>query len=251
MNSGAVQRPMLVLGATSAIAMATMRIYAVRGTTFYLVARNPEKLAVVAADLKVRGAAEVYACAQDLDDTDQHPAILEDAHQKLQGIGVAFIAHGVLGEQEAAEGDYRLAEKILHTDLLSPVSLITWLANYFAARGSGTIVAISSVAGDRGRRTNYVYGTAKAGLSTFLQGVRNRVDRAGVNVITVKPGFVATPMTAHLEPGILFANPAAAADGIARAIDGHKDVVYVPGFWRAIMTIVRMVPEGIFKRLNV
>lgn len=251
MNAGAVQRPMLVLGATSAIAMATMRIYAVRGAKFYLVARNAEKLAVVAADLRVRGAAEVYACAQDLDDTDRHAAILQDAHEKLQGIGVAFIAHGVLGDQQEAEQEYRVAEKILHTDLLSPVSLITWLANYFARRGSGTIVALSSVAGDRGRKTNYVYGTAKAGLSTFLQGVRNRVDREGVNVITVKPGFVATPMTAHLQAGILFANPGAVATRIARAIDRHKDVVYVPGFWRAIMTIVRMVPESIFKRLDV
>jgi short-subunit dehydrogenase len=251
MNPGAVQRPMLVLGATSAIAIATMRIYAARGAKFYLVARNPEKLAVVAADLKVRGAAEVFSCAHDLDDAEYHPTLLQDAHEKLQGIGVALVAHGVLGDQYAAERDYRTAEQVLHTDLLSPISLITWLANYFSARGSGTIVAISSVAGDRGRKTNYVYGTAKAGLTTFLQGVRNRIDREGVNVITVKPGFVATPMTAHLERGILFADPGAVADGIARAIDGHKDVVYVPGYWRAIMTLARMVPEGIFKRLNI
>jgi decaprenylphospho-beta-D-erythro-pentofuranosid-2-ulose 2-reductase len=251
MSDGLVQRPMLVLGATSAIAMATMRIYAARGAKFYLVARNAEKLAVVAADLRVRGAAEVYACAQDLDDTSRHAAILQDAHERLQGIGVAFIAHGVLGDQEAAQQEYPVAEKILRTDLLSPVSLITWLANYFVSRGSGTIVAISSVAGDRGRKTNYVYGTAKAGLSTFLQGVRNRVDRDGVNVITVKPGFVATPMTAHLRSGILFANPGAVANGIARGIDKHKDVVYVPGFWRAIMAVVKMVPESVFKRLNI
>jgi short-subunit dehydrogenase len=241
---------MLVLGATSAIAMATMRIYAARGITFYLVARNEEKLTAVAADLQVRGASAVHTCVMDMDHTERHAAMLQDADDKLQGMDVALLAHGVLGEQAAAEQDYQVAEKVLRTNLLSAISLITWLANYFGARKSGTIAAISSVAGDRGRTTNYVYGTTKAALSTFLQGVRNRVDRLGVNVITIKPGFVATPMTAHLPRGILFATPERVARGIARAIDGRKDVVYVPGYWRWIMAAVRAVPERLFKRLN-
>jgi len=242
---------MLVLGATSAIAMATMRIYAARGASFYLVARNEEKLQAVAADLHVRGAAAVHTCVLDLDDTGRHVAMLLEAKDKLEQIEVALIAHGVLGDQLAGEKDYQVAEQILRTNLLSTVSLITWLANDFEQRKGGTIAVISSVAGDRGRKMNYVYGTSKAALSTFLQGVRNRVDRHGVKVITIKPGFVATPMTAHLQGGILFATPERVGRGIAGAIDGGKDVVYVPGYWRLIMGVVRSIPERIFKRLNV
>jgi short-subunit dehydrogenase len=242
---------LLVLGATSAIAMATMRLYARRGASFYLVARNEEKLALVAADVQVRGAAAVHTGVMDLDRTEYHTALLQDAHEKLQGIDAALIAHGVLGDQAAAEQDYRVAEQVIRTNLLSSVSLVTWLANYFVAQKRGTIAVISSVAGDRGRKTNYVYGTTKAALSTFLQGVRNRVDRVGVNVITIKPGFVATPMTAHLPGGTLFATPQAIATGIAAAIDRRKDVVYLPGFWWWIMSAVRLLPERVFKRLNV
>ena len=175
---------------------------------------------------------------------------LQDAHEKLQGIGIALIAHGVLGDQKEAEEDYRAAEKVIRTNLLSAMSLITWLANYFVERQSGTIAAISSVAGDRGRKSNYVYGTSKAALTTFLQGVRNRVDREGVNVLTIKPGFVATPMTAHLERGILFVTPEKVARAIARAVEQHKDVIYTPKFWRLIMMVIRWLPENIFKGLN-
>lgn len=251
MSKNAEPVKLLVLGATSAIAMATMRLYARRGASFYLVARNEEKLALVAADVQVRGAAAVHTGVMDLDRTEYHTALLQDAHEKLQGIDAALIAHGVLGDQAAAEQDYRVAEQVIRTNLLSSVSLVTWLANYFVAQKRGTIAVISSVAGDRGRKTNYVYGTTKAALSTFLQGVRNRVDRVGVNVITIKPGFVATPMTAHLPGGTLFATPQAIATGIAAAIDRRKDVVYLPGFWWWIMSAVRLLPERVFKRLNV
>lgn len=241
----------LALGATSAIGMATLRIYAERGAALYLVGRNAEKLAVVAGDLQVRGASAVETCVMDLDDTARHDAMLREAAQKLQGIDVALLAHGVLGDQAAAEAEYAVAEKVLRTNLLGPISLITWLANYFVEQKRGTLAVISSVAGDRGRKLNYVYGTSKAGLSAFLQGVRNRVDRLGVKVITIKPGFVATPMTAHLKGGILFATPEKVGRGIAKAIDKGRDVVYVPGYWRVIMGVIRLVPERIFKRLNV
>jgi decaprenylphospho-beta-D-erythro-pentofuranosid-2-ulose 2-reductase len=240
----------LVLGATSAIAIATMRIYAGRGAAFYLVARSEEKLRIVASDLQVRGASAAHTCVLDLDDTSRHEPMLRDADEQLHGYDVALIAHGVLGEQSAAEQDYGTAEQVFRTNLLSAVSLITWLANYFAARQRGTIAVISSVAGDRGRKLNYVYGASKAGLSAFLQGVRNRVDRLGVHVLTMKPGFVSTPMTAHMQGGILFATPERVARGIVHAIDHRKDVVYLPGFWRLIMGIVKSIPEPIFKRLN-
>jgi decaprenylphospho-beta-D-erythro-pentofuranosid-2-ulose 2-reductase len=248
-----VQPPpkVLVLGATSAIAIAVMRLYATRSASFYLIARNEEKLSTVASDLQVRGASQVRTCVMDLDDTVHHRPMLEEADRTLGGIDIALIAHGVLGDQKAAEADYSLVEQAFRTNLLSPVSLVTWLANCFGERKRGTIAVISSVAGDRGRAMNYVYGATKSGISAFLQGVRNRVDRLGVNVITIKPGFVATPMTAHLPGGILFATPERVARGIVNAIDRRRDVVYVPGYWRLIMWVVRSIPERIFKRLNV
>lgn len=244
------RRKIVVLGATSAIAMATMRWYAARGAQFYLVARDEQKLIQVAADLQVRGASAVHTCVMDLDETSQHVAMLQEAQAKLGDFEIALLAYGVLGEQAEAEKNYAAAEQVLRTNLLSAVSLLTWLGNYFATRKCGTIVGISSVAGDRGRKSNYVYGTTKAGLSTFLQGMRNRLQADGVTVITVKPGFVATPMTAHLGGGILFATPERIGRGIARAIEGRKDVVYLPGYWRMIMATVRAIPEKIFKRLN-
>jgi len=241
----------LALGATSAIAEATLRLFAARGARFYLVARNPDKLAAVAADLKTRGASAVATHVMDLDETAAHPAMLEAAAGSLGTIELALLAHGVLGDQQQAEKSYFAAEAILGTNFLAPVSLITWLANYFEASHQGTLAVISSVAGDRGRKSNYVYGASKGALSIFVDGVRNRIDRAGVHVLTIKPGFVATPMTAHLPQGPLFAQPSKVAAGIVRAIEKRKDVVYVPAFWAIIMLIIRMIPRRIFKKLNV
>jgi decaprenylphospho-beta-D-erythro-pentofuranosid-2-ulose 2-reductase len=127
---------------------------------------------------------------------------------------------------------------------------VTWLANYFETEKRGTIAVISSVAGDRGRKSNYVYGASKGGLNVFLDGVRNRIDRAGVQVLTIKPGFVATPMTAHVRQTALFAQPGRVAQDILRAIDRRKDVLYTPRFWGAIMLVVRSIPRRIFKKMN-
>ena len=251
MSKGQLPSRILALGATSAIAEATLRLFAERGAQFYLVARNPQKLAAVAADLKTRGASAVATQVMDLDDTVAHPAMLEAAAKSLGTIDLALLAHGVLGDQEQAEKSYLVAESILGTNFMAPVSLITWLANYFEAGGQGTLAVISSVAGDRGRKSNYVYGSSKGALTIFLDGVRNRIDRAGVHVLTIKPGFVATPMTAHLPQGPLFAQPSKVAAGILRAVEKRKDVVYVPGFWAIIMLIIRMIPRPIFKKLNV
>jgi decaprenylphospho-beta-D-erythro-pentofuranosid-2-ulose 2-reductase len=240
----------LALGATSAIAEATLRLLAEQHATFFLVGRNAQKLAAVRDDLLTRGAAAVTNFVADLDDTAAHPAMLSHAATALGAIDLAFLAHGVLGDQPEAEKSYAAAEAVLHTDFLSAVSLVTWLANYFEAQHRGTIAVISSVAGDRGRKSNYVYGASKGGLNIFLDGVRNRIDRAGVNVLTIKPGFVATPMTAHLPKGPLFAQPAQVAKHIVRAIEKRKDVVYVPPFWGLIMLIVRSIPRRIFKKMN-
>lgn len=240
----------LVLGATSAIAAGVMRPLAEQGARFYLVARNPEKLKAVASDLQTRGASAIFTHIMDLDDTAAHEAMLTDAAAKLETIEMALIAHGILGAQEVAQANYAAAEAILRTNFLSAVSLITWLANYFESSGQGTLAVISSVAGDRGRKSNYVYGSSKAALNTFLDGVRNRIDRSGVHVLTIKPGFVSTPMTAHVRQSILFAHPATVGRGILKAIEKRKDVVYVPPMWRLIMFIIRSVPNSIFKNRN-
>lgn len=240
----------LALGATSAIAEATLRLLAEQHASFVLVARSEAKLAAVRDDLITRGAAAAIGYICDLNQTETHTAMLEEAAKALGGLDVALIAHGILGNQPEAERDYAAAEAILRTNLLSTVSLVSWLGNYFERERRGTIAVISSVAGDRGRKSNYVYGASKGGLNVFLEGLRNRVDHAGVNVLTIKPGFVATPMTAHLPPSLLFAQPAQVARGILRAIESRKDVVYVPGIWRWIMLIIRLIPGPVFKKMN-
>jgi decaprenylphospho-beta-D-erythro-pentofuranosid-2-ulose 2-reductase len=240
----------LVLGATSAIAIGTMRPLAARGARFYLVARSKDKLTAVASDLLTRGAAAVATRVMDLDDTDAHTAMLADAEKNLEKIELALLAHGILGDQDKAQATYAAAEAILRTNFLSAVSLITWLANYFEGSRQGTLAVISSVAGDRGRKSNYVYGASKGALNIFLDGVRNRIDRSGVHVLTIKPGFVATPMTAHLPQNALFAHPSAIGQGILHAIATGKDVAYVPRIWGLIMFAIRSVPNFIFKRLN-
>jgi len=242
----------LILGAASAIARAVARDYAQTGARLFLVARDPERLDTIAADLRVRGAAQVDVLAADLVDRDRHPEIVAAAADALPALGTVLIAHGSLPDQQACEADARLALQALDVNFLSVVSLCTEIANLFSARGAGTIAVISSVAGDRGRQSNYVYGAAKGGLNVFLQGLRNRLQPRGVHVLTIKPGFVATPMTAHLPDrnGPLWAQPEDVAHGIIKAIDKQRNDVYLPGFWAIIMLIIRSVPEAIFKRLK-
>jgi decaprenylphospho-beta-D-erythro-pentofuranosid-2-ulose 2-reductase len=243
-------RKILVLGATSGIAEATCRIWAFQGASLFLVARNAEKLAAVAADLKTRGASYVDTAIADLDDTEQHPALLAHAVNSLTGMDIAYLAHGVLGDQAEAERDFNTAAQILHTNFVAPVSLLTWLANFCVQRRAGTLAVISSVAGDRGRKSNYLYGSSKAGLSAFLGGLRNRVDREGVTVLTIKPGPVKTAMTANMPKSEKFADVESVAESIVSAIDKRKDILYVPFQWQPIMFIIRNIPERIFKKLN-
>jgi short-subunit dehydrogenase len=247
---GSMMKKVLVLGATSAIAQATVRLLAARGAALYLVGRNAANLDAVAKDAATRGASKVEPMVLDLDDTAAHEALVERATQALGGLDGALIAHGVLGDQQACERSWTEAEKVLRTNFLSAASLLTVLANRFEAQRAGTLVVISSVAGDRGRQSNYVYGTSKGALNIFLQGLRNRLARSGVAVVTVKPGFVDTPMTAHLPKNKLFASPEQVARGIVRAADGRKNEAYVPGRWALIMFIIRSIPESLFKRMK-
>jgi decaprenylphospho-beta-D-erythro-pentofuranosid-2-ulose 2-reductase len=243
-------KKILVLGATSGIAEATCRIWAAQGASLFLVARNADKLAAVAADLRTRGAFYVDTAVADLDDTDSHPTLLAHAVNSLTGMDVAYLAHGILGDQTAAEQDFNTAAQILHTNFMAPVSLLTWLANYCVQRHTGTLAVLSSVAGDRGRRSNYVYGSSKAGLSAFLEGLRNRIDREGVTVLTIKPGPTKTAMTAAMPKREKFADVDQVAKSIASAIEKRRDQLYVPFIWQPIMLVIRTIPERIFKKLN-
>ncbi|HCB15316.1 MAG TPA: short-chain dehydrogenase [Gammaproteobacteria bacterium] len=244
-------RNILIIGATSAIAEATARRFAASGARFYLAGRNVERLAAIARDLEIRSGQPVVQESLDLDELDTHPALLERASQTLGGIDVALIAHGTLPDQQACQQSAPLTLAAIHTNALSVISLATLLANSFETRGRGTLIAISSVAGDRGRQSNYVYGAAKGMVSLFLQGLRNRLSRKGIQVITIKPGFVDTPMTAAFEKkGFLWAQPDHIAQGITAAVDRGRDEVYLPWFWRWIMMLIVHIPEGMFKRLK-
>jgi decaprenylphospho-beta-D-erythro-pentofuranosid-2-ulose 2-reductase len=245
-----IGKKILVLGATSGIAEATCRLWAAEGAQLFLVARNPEKLAAVAADLKTRGASYIGTAVADLDDTSLHADLLSHAVNSLTGMDVAFLAHGILGDQPRAEQDFEHAAQILHTNFVAPVSMLTWLANFCVQRRSGVLAVISSVAGDRGRKSNYLYGSSKAGLSAFLAGLRNRIDREGVTVMTIKPGPVKTAMTTGMKGSEKFADVNKVAATIVKAIDKKVDTLYVPFQWGPIMWVIRHVPEPIFKKQN-
>lgn len=241
----------LLIGATSAIAQATARLWANPDSAFFLIARNADHLQVVAKDLTVRGAAVVHTAAVDLTETEQHAALIQRANDELQGIDIVLIAHGSLDDQKACEQSFEHAFAALNTNLFSVIALLTPLANLLEQQRYGCIAVISSVAGDRGRQSNYIYGTAKGGLSIFLQGLRNRLHPANVCVLTIKPGFVETPMTAHIQPkGALWAQPEAIAQGIVKAVKKRRNQVYLPSIWWLIMTIICAIPETIFKRLK-
>ncbi len=243
-------RKILIVGASSAIAHATARLYANDGDALFLIARDKEKLAAVSDDLKTRGASRVFTRVMDALDFDRHEAIIEEAFTLLDGLDIALVAYGTLPDQGKCEISWELTRKELEINCLSTISLLTRLGIYFRRQQAGTIAVLSSVAGDRGRKSNYVYGTAKGAVSIFLQGLRNSLHGSAVNVITIKLGFVDTPMTAGFDKGILWASPEKAAGGIYRSVNAKKDLVYVPWFWRYVMTVIRLIPERIFKRLK-
>ena len=245
-----VPQRILVLGATSGMAEACCRLWAERGDSLFLVGRSASKLAAMAADLRIRGAGYVDTAVTDLDDTAHHPELLAGAINSLGGLDVAFVAVGVLGQQADAERAFPPAHQILHTNYVAPASLLTWLANYCAQRHAGTLAVLSSVAGERGRKSNYVYGSSKAGLTAFVDGLRNRIDREGVRVMTIKPGPVRTAMTEGMKNPPRLAEVGDVAATLVKAIDRGDDVVYVPGIWRFIMAAIRAIPERMFKKMN-
>lgn len=239
---------LLIVGATSAIATAVARRYAVQGARLMLLGRRPAALQALADDLRVRGAPQVECLAYDaLADADAG-ALLHRAWAVWGGFDLALVAHGVLPDQAAVQAS--AAEMLRSFDIngRSVVGLLTDLANLFEAQGHGVIGVISSPAGQRGRASNYGYGAAKAAVTTTCSGLRHRLVRSGVRVVTILPGFVDTPMTAALPKGPLWAQPEAVAADIERALARRNGVLYTPGFWRWIMFIVVHLPQALFLR---
>ena len=240
----------VIIGATSAIARATARLWVQSDARFCLVARDEEALLLIRDDLDARGAASVDTLVADLIDLDSLEGLIDAIREKMATIDVALIAHGTLPDQAASQASCPAMLSALSANGLSHVVLLTLLANVLEEQGSGTLAVITSVAGDRGRQSNYIYGYAKALVSTFLAGLRNRLHGSSVHVLDIRPGFVDTPMTSHLEKGPLWASAEKVAEGIVQAVSRKRDVVYLPGFWRLIMLVIRNIPEVVFKRLQ-
>ena len=237
----------LILGATSAIAADVARLYAARGARLYLVARSPRKLQALADNL---GAAVKGFRLADFDDTAAAAGIVDAAVAVLGGIDIAVIAHGLLGDQLATEQSYAGAEPVIRTNFLSVVALLIPLANHMESAHRGHLAVMSTVAAERGRPRNFTYGAAKSALNTYLQGLRTRLYRQGVEVHTIKLGPVDTPMTADHRKHRLFARPADVAASIVNAIDRGRPAPYIPWFWRPIMLVVRNLPEWVLQRLS-
>ncbi len=245
------KKNILIVGATSAIAKAIIKQYAQDNHRLYLLARNAQRLNALSQDLKLRTQADIYADMLDANDFSRHAEVINTAVKHMGGIDQIIIAHGSLPKQKEIEDNFAKIQEEINTNFLSAVSLLTHVVPHMQAKKSGSIIVISSVAGDRGRQDNYIYGSAKSALSVYLQGLRNRLYKEGISVLTVKPGFVDTPMTAELKKNLLFAKPLKVAQSIIKANNKKKDVLYTPFFWRPIMQIIRLIPEKIFKRLSI
>lgn len=240
----------LILGATSAIAQETAKCFAADGADLVLVGRDAGRLTRIGDDLKVRGAHQVTSIVADLADLTGHAALIREASEKFGGLDAVLLAHGTMGDQKQSEADVDEMLRQVNTNALSFLSLLTILGNYFEQRRAGCICVISSVAGERGRGSNYVYGTSKAAVTSFTSGLRNRLARAGVAVVTIKPGFVDTPMAAHVKKGPLMAQPDKVGRRIYEAMLKGEEVVYVPWFWAPIMQVIRAIPERVFKKMK-
>ena len=240
----------LIIGASSAVAEATARLYAEKGQQLYLIARNESKLNTISNDLKIRGAANVITSVLDVSDFDSHKESIENAFNTLGKVDTVLIAHGSLPAQEHCEHDFEEGLKTLNINAISTLSLLSHIANIMEEQKEGTIAVITSVAGDRGRQSNYFYGSAKGMVSIFLQGLRQRLYKANVHVVDIKPGFIDSPMTADFKKGVLWSKPENIAAGIVKSIDNKRNVVYLPAFWKAIMMIITNIPEFVFKKIR-
>ncbi|MEM8592160.1 MAG: SDR family NAD(P)-dependent oxidoreductase [Pseudomonadota bacterium] len=240
----------LVLGATSSMARAFVRAVAERGDGVILAGRDMHDMEASCADAAARGATAAQALRFDARDPSTFAPLIE-AMEACEGELNAAVFVGSMPPQSAIDADPALIDGTVTDSFTGPARILQMLAPVMEARGGGTVVGVGSVAGDRGRIGNYVYGAAKAGFHTYLSGLRNRLTRAGGHVVTVKPGFVDTAMTWNVEGMFLVAPPEKVAADILRAVDKKKNMIYTPSFWWLIMTIIRLVPEPIFKKLSI
>ncbi|NDW52625.1 SDR family NAD(P)-dependent oxidoreductase [Aliiroseovarius sp. PrR006] len=243
------QKCWIILGATSSMARAFANAVADQGANVILAGRDMEDLKRSATDLTVRGV-EAVAMKFDARDSATFGPIIARAEQ-MEGVINAAVFVGSMPPQDAIDADPRLIDGVIKDSHTGPATFLTQLAPIIEVRGAGTVVGVGSVAGDRGRIGNYVYGSAKAGFATYLSGLRNRLTRSGGHVVTVKPGFVDTAMTWTVEGMFLVAAPEAVAKDILKAVEKQKNVIYTPFFWRYIMLIIRHIPEFIFKKMSI
>lgn len=244
-------KKILVIGAASAIAHETEKLFAEEGVQMFLTDLKLSRLQSVKDDLLARNKNNKIDIKEfNALDFELHSDLFSNASEAMGGIDIVFIAHGSLPDQPLMQTDYLQAVEHFKINGLSVISLATLAGDYFDKQGSGTIAVISSVAGDRGRSSNYLYGSAKAAVSTFLSGLRNRLSAKGIKVVTIKPGMVDTPMTADIPKNFLFAKPKVVGKGIYDAINSGKDIAYVPGYWRLIMFVIKHIPEVIFKKMS-
>ena len=243
--------PVLILGATSSIAKAAAHQFAQAGHPLILAARDEDEARRDAADLRLRYGVAATARAFDATDFGSHPAFvgacLNDNGAALEGV---VLCHGTMAEQDDAAKDFDLARRMIDVNYTSAVSVLNPIADHLSRLGRGFVCAVSSVAGDRGRGSNYLYGSTKAALSTYLQGLRNRLSRSGVRVVTVKPGFVDTALTFGRPGMFLIASPQRVGRDVFNAVRRGRSEVYTPWFWRGIMGIIKAIPEPVFKRMK-
>lgn len=240
----------LVIGGTSAIGEQVARHLVAPGRRFYLTGRDSERLQVIAADLGVRGAERVETARLDMARADAVEGCVSRAAEALGGLDAVLLVAGQLPDQDEVNLDARRLRETMEINATSTMVVLNEAAAYFERQGHGQIVAIGSVAGDRGRATNYAYGAAKGALEIFLSGLRQRLRTRGIQVLLVKPGFVDTPMTLAFEKGPLWASPERVARDIVRAMETGRAVIYTPWWWRWIMLAIRLIPEAIFVRLR-
>lgn len=243
----------LILDATSGIARALAHRLSQDGHSLILAGRNHEELTRIAADLRLRHHVNAEVAEFSALDYASHPEFFENCIRQTSGrLHGVLLCYGDMLPQAATEKSFDDARRVIDVNFTSAVSILSQAATYLEERKSGFIGVISSVAGDRGRQSNYTYGAAKAGLSAFTQGLRNRLYKSGVHVLTIKPGFVATRMTAGLlnPKSPLVASPEKVANDIVRAIKRRRTVLYTPWFWRPIMTLICSIPESIFRKMK-
>ncbi|QRG70279.1 SDR family oxidoreductase [Brevibacillus choshinensis] len=245
-----MRKNILIIGATSGIAKSIAYQYAKQNHSLILAGRDHGEMERLASDIRIRHRVPVCVKKYHAEAYDEHSGFFASCLEEPGMLGGMILAYGYMEDHQSAQADFRLAKQIIEVNFLSCVSILETAARYFEQERSGFIAVISSVAGDRGRQSNYIYGSSKGALSVYLQGLRSRLFASGVHVVTIKPGFVDTQMTYGLKGLFLLAKPQDAAKKICLAIQKGQEIVYVPGFWAFIMMIIKVMPERFFKRLK-